>query len=280
MATQWLRLWHELPTDPKFKVVSKISKQPISLVLATYIFLLVDASQSVKRGVTQCDAETISSALDCEIDQIEKILEAMQTRLIDGNLIKNWDKRQVVREDDYSYERVKNHRVKLKSMDKSFDMKRKETQRNAMKRNETLDTDTDTQTDQDTNTDLSVSSFFIKKKKEKIDRPKPVDNFFYEKCPYENIRIMYNQICNTLPECLMITGDRKYALDFLWQKYELKTLQAFEDCFREAAQSKFLTGQIADKNGQVFYANFDWLITDKYFLKTHDGKYRNKKIKK
>jgi hypothetical protein len=101
MANSWLRLWHDLPTDPKFRTIARISKQPIATVMAVYIYLLTDASQNVtERGVTQCDAESVTSIFDIEIDAVKSIFDAMQGRLLDGFRIKNWDKRQPVREDN------------------------------------------------------------------------------------------------------------------------------------------------------------------------------------
>jgi hypothetical protein len=106
----WVRLWHELPTDPKFRTVSKAAKQPLCAVISVYIYLLVDAScNAVKRGVTQCNAEDISSALDLEIEQVESIKKAMEGRLLEKNYLMGWEKRQPKREDD-SVERVRKYR--------------------------------------------------------------------------------------------------------------------------------------------------------------------------
>ncbi|HAF1587689.1 TPA: phage replisome organizer, partial [Salmonella enterica] len=49
MANSWVRLWHDMPNDPKWRTISRISGQPVSLVQATYIHLLVSASRNVTR---------------------------------------------------------------------------------------------------------------------------------------------------------------------------------------------------------------------------------------
>ena len=99
MSNQWLRLWHDLPNDPKWRTIARLSKQPISLVISTYIHLLVTASQNVTRGHADVTTEDLASALDVDESQIKDILDAMEGRVInDGNLT-GWDKRQVKKED-------------------------------------------------------------------------------------------------------------------------------------------------------------------------------------
>lgn len=100
MSVQWLRLWHDMPNDPKWRTISKASGEPISLVISVYIHLLVSASSNpLSRGVTQCHIEDVTSALDCDMSQIAKIIEAMQGRVLDGESIKGWEIRQPKRED-------------------------------------------------------------------------------------------------------------------------------------------------------------------------------------
>lgn len=145
----WLRLWHDMPTDPKFKTVSKISKQPLAAVIAVYVFYLVDASSNkVKRGVTHCNAENVASALDLETEQVEAIKKAMEGRLFEGNLLLGWEKRQREREDD-SLERVRKYRDLKRQKENLQDSV---THCNALKRNVTHcnapDTDTDTDTEE------------------------------------------------------------------------------------------------------------------------------------
>lgn len=105
----WLRLWHDMPNDPKWRTVSRASGQPISLVIAMYLHLLVDASQgvtqchgesrTVTRGVTDVTDEDIASALDVTEDAIRTIREVMQGRVLDGDRLTGWERRQPKRED-------------------------------------------------------------------------------------------------------------------------------------------------------------------------------------
>ncbi|MEQ5110202.1 DnaT-like ssDNA-binding domain-containing protein [Providencia vermicola] len=103
---KWLRLWHDMPNDPKWRTISRASKQPIALVQAIYIHLLVDASQNVtkchdvsQRGHVTVTIEDLASALDVENEQIEAVLNAMQGRVLDGSKITGWESRQPKKED-------------------------------------------------------------------------------------------------------------------------------------------------------------------------------------
>jgi len=99
VANQWLRLWHDMPTDPKWRTISRISGESISLVIAVYMHLLVDASRNVTRGHVTVTVEDLASALDVTEKQIESIFSAMDGRVMTGKALSGWDKRQVKRED-------------------------------------------------------------------------------------------------------------------------------------------------------------------------------------
>lgn len=100
MVNDWLRLWHELPNDPKWRTISKVSGQRIGDVISIYIHLLVEASNATERGRTHPNAEDLASALDIGILDVEAILAAMQGRVIDGDNLSGWNTRQPKREDN------------------------------------------------------------------------------------------------------------------------------------------------------------------------------------
>ncbi|EFH9080685.1 phage replisome organizer [Escherichia coli] len=107
MANAWLRLWHDMPNDPKWRTIARVSGQPIATVMAVYVHLLVSASQNVttchgvsRRGHVDVTAEDLASALDVTEEVIDSILQAMQGRVLDGDLITGWEKRQVSKEDN------------------------------------------------------------------------------------------------------------------------------------------------------------------------------------
>lgn len=136
MANSWLRLWHDMPNDPKWRTISRVSNQPVSLVQAVFIHLLVSASRNVTRGHVDVTPEDLASALDVTESEIIAVLEAMQGRVLDGNFVSGWDKRQVIREDSgnssttakSAAERKREQRERQKAEGKSHDMSQHVTQ--------------------------------------------------------------------------------------------------------------------------------------------------------
>ena len=108
MSMAWCRLWHDMPTDPKWRTIAKKSGQRIGDVMAVYNFVLVNASaNATERGRTHnLVAEDVATALDLNESDIEAILDAMQGKVIDEDLVMGWEKRQPKREDG-SAERAK-----------------------------------------------------------------------------------------------------------------------------------------------------------------------------
>lgn len=101
MANSWLRLWHDMPNDPKWRTIAKISGQSIALVQAVYLQLLVSASQNpeidetgVTLHVVTVTNEDIASALDVTVGNVDCVTDAMQGRVLNGKTISGWDKRQ------------------------------------------------------------------------------------------------------------------------------------------------------------------------------------------
>jgi hypothetical protein len=140
VANQWLRLWHDLPNDPKWRTIARVSKQSIGNVIAVYMHLLVNASNASERGRTQnVSSEDIASALDIETEQVDAILAAMQGRVLEGDLISGWSKRQPEREDGAA-ERAKAWR-EAKKAEKAALGNADQTQANAGERKQTLDKD-------------------------------------------------------------------------------------------------------------------------------------------
>lgn len=124
--TSWVRLWHETPTDPKWRVIAKKSGQSIPAVIAVWNFLMVNASENAtERGRTHnWNNEDVAAALDLEDTDIQSILDAMQGKVLEGDKLSGWEKRQPKREDS-SAERSKEWR------------ERNRTQRDATERPET-----------------------------------------------------------------------------------------------------------------------------------------------
>lgn len=99
MANEWFRLWHDMPNDPKWRTIARASGQPISLVLSVALHVMTDASRNVTRGHADVTAEDIASALDVTEADIQAVLDAMQGRVMNGERLTGWEKRQPKKED-------------------------------------------------------------------------------------------------------------------------------------------------------------------------------------
>lgn len=96
---EWLRLWHDMPTDPKWRSIARASGQPLATVLAVAVVVMVDASRNVTRGHVTVTPEDVASAIDVTDEAAQAVLAAMQGRILDGDQLSGWEKRQPKRED-------------------------------------------------------------------------------------------------------------------------------------------------------------------------------------
>lgn len=120
MKADWCRLWHDLPTDPKWRTIAKRANCSISEVIAVFSFALVNASSSEQRGSLQgWSDEDVASALDIETETVTSIREAMQGRVLDGDHLTGWERRQPKREDEGAAERKRRSRAKPQEISRS-----------------------------------------------------------------------------------------------------------------------------------------------------------------
>ena len=146
--TDWVRLWHDMPTDPKWRVIARRSGQPLPCVIAVFNLLMVNASANADdRGTLRnWDDEDAAAALDMEPEEIAAIKQAMQGKVLNGDRLTGWEKRQPKREDNSSAARVAKHR---------------ETKRNAEKRTvahgNAPETETETETEKKEESEKAAS---------------------------------------------------------------------------------------------------------------------------
>ena len=166
MANQWLRLWHDMPTDPKFGTVARVSGEHITLVLSVYLHLLTDASRNVTRGHVTVTGEDLATALNVTDEQIERVLTAMQGRLIESNYLSGWEKRQPKREDfgdeqtgaKSAAQRKKEQRDREKAAREAEAANAAITHSHDKSRNVTLDKDTEEDKEKSSNTHTPLES--------------------------------------------------------------------------------------------------------------------------
>jgi len=144
--TNWVRLWEDMPTDPKWRVIARRSGRPLSEVIAVFVFMMTNAgANAADRGrLSNWDDEDVAAALDMDGDHVSAIRLAMEGKtIIDGQLT-GWEKRQPKREDN-STGRVAAWRDKKKREEATENahetqLKRNVTQCNAPEKNR-IDTD-------------------------------------------------------------------------------------------------------------------------------------------
>ena len=103
MAESWVRLWSGMTTDPKWQTVARKSGQPRYLVIALFTHLMLEANEADERGsLDALDVEDVASALDCDEEAVEAILQAMDGRVIEDGRLSGWSRRQPLREDSGS----------------------------------------------------------------------------------------------------------------------------------------------------------------------------------
>lgn len=125
---------------------------------------------------------------------------------------------------------------------------------------------------QETETDINNNS--ISNEIVSADADSPSSNLHQqqkEKIPYQRIVEMYNSICVSLPKVEQITEKRRRHIRVAWKNFK-DDLTKFEEVFRRAEESDFLTG----RNGRWTGCNFDWLVTYNNMVKVLEGTYSNK----
>lgn len=293
MANQWLRLWHDLPSNAKIRIVSKSSGLPVHLVISVYITMLVDAScHEMSRGVTTCHDEEIAVTIECDTCHVTKIRESMQGWLLDGNKIKGWDKRQPKKEDlgnegtgaKSAMVRKREERERKKEVIKNNDV----TICHDMSRNVTTDKirlDKDLKDLKDKSLSNDRDSFSSEKdddpeQKENskndpqqiIPEPPPSPKPKEDRCPYAEIVNAYHTLLPTLSEIQRLNEKRKRQIRVMW-KNNLKTLTEWENYFKFVGKSDFLMGRVQRRDRAPFKCSIDFLTNENNFLKICEDMY-------
>jgi uncharacterized protein YdaU (DUF1376 family) len=115
-----------------------------------------------------------------------------------------------------------------------------------------------------------------KKKKGKVQHPD---------CPHQAVIDLFHKTLPTLPKIEIWHSNRQTSLRSRWREVcvdhakdglevsEKSILKWFEDYFIYVGKSKFLIGQIQQKNRQPFCATLEWLLKPASFTKVVEGQY-------
>ena len=150
MATPWCRLWADMPNDPKWRTIARVSGQRIGDVISTYVHMLICASNATERGRTQgWNDEDVATALDLNTEQVTSIREAMEGRVLDGDYLAGWNKRQAMREDESAAARAKAWREEQKRLKAAAKEMGEKTHANATEHNQTPEVEVEVEVEVD-----------------------------------------------------------------------------------------------------------------------------------
>jgi hypothetical protein len=143
-AEHWFRWHHGCVTDPKFRVIASrcVTFVTVGHVVAVWAAMMENASLASPRGqLSGWDDEDVAVCFGFDTAQVTAIREAMQGKVLHGNELSSWEKRQPKREDSSS-ERNKSWRERKRSEQDANE--RSVTQCDATQRAVTLETETET----------------------------------------------------------------------------------------------------------------------------------------
>jgi len=216
MANLWLRLWHDMPNDPKWRTIARHSKQPISLVLSTFLHLMVDASRNVTRGHADVTTEDLASALDCDEEQIQAILQAMQGRVLDGMQLAGWEKRQPKREEaaegESSAKSAAERKRAQREREKQAQDQDESREVTATSRDVTTDKDKDTEKNKEPNGSVGSAADLAGEIPAGDDEDPRLPA-----CPVDSVVALYHELLPELPRVRLLNDKRRKAIRKVWR---------------------------------------------------------------
>ena len=145
-AEHWFRWHHGCVTDPKWRVIASrcVTSVTVGHVVAVWAAMMENASQAAPRGtLSNWDDEDVAALLGFSVEQVADIRSSMQGKVLGGDELKSWEKRQPKREDD-ARSRTREWRERNRSRD---DNSQPVTQCDAHAEAVTLETETETETE-------------------------------------------------------------------------------------------------------------------------------------
>lgn len=246
--SSWVRLWHDMPTDPKWRVIARRSGASLSEVIAIFTFVLVNASaNATERGRTHnLFADDIAAALDMDEATVEAVLAAMEGKVLSNGALIAWERRQPKREDN-SADRARQWRDEKKA-------ERMRTQANAAERPET-----------DTETDAEIIE---EPKGSRASRDAPAGAL-----TPEQIVSAWNDLAERtgLATVRSLTKGRRQQIAARLKDYP--NIDEWADALAAIERSPFLLG-LEGRSG--WRANFDFLLQPSSFAKLIEGTYDRK----
>lgn len=269
----WLRLWHDMPNDPKWRAIARRANLSIPEVMAVYMHMMVQASENDPRGsIEGWDDEDVAAALDIDVESVEAIRKAMQGKVLDGDKLRGWDKRQPNREDN-SRERVRRHREKKAEESKKCngegnDSEAEETACNAdvTQGNAPEKSREDKSKDNPPSSDDDLPSQNVTRAPKK---PEPA---------YSEIINLYNDLLGDfLPQVVKPNDKRKRLMRARWKEVFGENsrgddINFWRRYFLHVRRSKPLTGTKENFNWRP---GFDWLLNESNMIRVIEGEFHH-----
>lgn len=92
------------------------------------------------------------------------------------------------------------------------------------------------------------------------------------KVPYQDILNSYHENCLSMPKVERLTDMRRTLIKARY--HDFPDLARFEELFKKAAASDFLSGRI--QSDRTWRCNFDWLLKSENMVRVLEGNYDNK----
>lgn len=238
MANQWFRMYAEFASDPKVQMLSEAMQRRLVML---FCMRCSDVT------VTLSDDEI---AFQMRISS-EELAETKSVFISKGFIdsawnITNWEKRQFA--SDTSAARTRAYRDRKRDTPVTSHV----SQSDALEQNRT-----DTEQSKEAKASLSA------------DAANP--------CPHQEIIELYHANLPANPRIKVWDGARSEALRTRWREdTKRQSLDYWARFFRHCAGSKFLTGQVEDRNGRPFTPGLDWLVKAANFAKIIEGRYHDK----
>lgn len=258
--TDWVRLWHDMPTDPKWRTIARKSGQPLPCVIALFNLIMVNASGNADdRGVLRnWDNEDAAAALDMEPQDVAAIMEAMEGKVIAQGRLTGWEKRQPKREDDRATLRKQAQRER----EQAAKLARQDTHSDDVSRNVTHCHAPETETETDINKTNVLSS-------SGDDQPALVLVKEPELKP-DHVVEAWNDMAGrlNLSRVRKLSPARRRSLNARLR--EFPNVDDWTEAIGAIERSPFLQG-LEGKSG--WRADFDFLLQPSSFLKLIEGSY-------
>lgn len=257
----WLRWHHGSVTDPKWRVIASrcVTSVTVGHIVTVWAAMLENASQATPRGtLSGWDDEDIAVLFGYETGQVSAIRDAMQGKVLNGNVLIGWQKRQPNREDS-SASRTREYRERNGDA-----TKRTVTQCDATKRTVTLEERREEKKDQK----LDATHLRIDASVECVgsDGFQPIIDAYHKRLPgCKHISVLNPKRKRRLGAVRKLA--KKVCESQGWPYDEMEFFDAY---FTQCADDPWMRGEVENPNNPNWKQNIDVLLAEDRFAGVMD----------